>query len=79
MPYRLKRGESVPGGLKRIAGEQIEAALKQLNGKNTNRDEAIHEARKCVKRTVSFRQACVTRRGAASILGHAERSKSNTR
>ena len=47
MPYHLKSAESVPEGLKRIAGEQIESALDQLNGKNrSNRDEAIHEARK---------------------------------
>ena len=49
MSYRLKRKEPVPDGIKRLAAEQIDAASSQLaSGKN--REEAVHEARKCVKK-----------------------------
>src|SRR5947209_12932093 len=51
MAYHLVRGESVPENIKRIAHEQIDAAVEQLRGKGeANRDEAIHEARKNVKK-----------------------------
>jgi CHAD domain-containing protein len=51
MAYRLKSKESVPEGIKRIAKEEFEAALEQLNGKSrANRDDAVHEARKSVKK-----------------------------
>ncbi len=49
MAYRLKKSESVPEGLKRIVLEEIDAATEQLS-KATNRDEAIHEARKSLKK-----------------------------
>jgi CHAD domain-containing protein len=51
MPYRLKASESVPEGIKRIVVEEIESATEQLSRNNgKNRDEAIHEARKSVKK-----------------------------
>jgi len=50
MSYRLKRKEPVPDGIKRLAAEQIDAASSQL-ASDKNRDEAVHEARKCVKKT----------------------------
>ena len=51
MAYRLERGESVIGGLKRVVGEEIKSAGAQLSGaKNADRDEAIHEARKSIKK-----------------------------
>ena len=51
MPYHLKPGERVPAGVKRIAREEIEAAVRQLTGKGeADRDEAIHEARKSMKK-----------------------------
>src|SRR5262249_35083035 len=41
----------VPAGVRRIAREEAESAIDYLGGKSgTNRDEAIHEARKCVKK-----------------------------
>jgi CHAD domain-containing protein len=51
MPYRLKASESVPAGIKRIVVEELDSATEQLsrNG-HKNRDEAIHEARKSVKK-----------------------------
>jgi len=51
MAYRLKAGESVPEGVRRIVSDEIEDAAVQLAGKKAkNRDEAIHEARKSVKK-----------------------------
>ncbi len=51
MAYRLKHGESVPEGVKRIAREEIRAAVQYLRGKGgISRDEAIHEARKSIKK-----------------------------
>ncbi|HEY3936672.1 MAG TPA: CHAD domain-containing protein [Bryobacteraceae bacterium] len=49
MSYRLKKSESVPHGIKRVAMEQIESAIEQL-ARGKDRVEAIHEARKSIKR-----------------------------
>lgn len=51
MAYRLKAGESVPDGIKRIVLEEVDSAtglLGQATGRR--RDNAIHEARKSVKK-----------------------------
>jgi CHAD domain-containing protein len=51
MPYRLKTGESVPEGIKRIVIEELDSATQELSRADRNkRDEAIHEARKSVKK-----------------------------
>jgi len=51
LSYSLKQGEPVPAGIKRIVREEIESAALQLSGcGETDRDEAIHEARKNVKK-----------------------------
>jgi CHAD domain-containing protein len=51
MAYRLKHRESVPAGVKRIAREQMRSAVQYLRGKGgIPRDEAIHEARKSIKK-----------------------------
>jgi CHAD domain-containing protein len=51
MGYRLKRSESVPEGIRRIASEELESAVSQLSdGQESNRDQVIHEARKSVKK-----------------------------
>ena len=51
MAYRLKSKESVPEGIRRVVKEEFDAGLQQLNGKSrANRDEAVHEARKSVKK-----------------------------
>lgn len=51
MAYRLDRQESVIEGLKRVIGEEIKSAGGRLSGaKNADRDEAIHEARKSIKK-----------------------------
>jgi CHAD domain-containing protein len=55
MAYRLERAESVIQGLKRIVRQEMEAAaaplLNRKNRTGKKRDEAIHEARKGVKKT----------------------------
>ena len=50
MAYRLERGETVIAGLKRIVTDEIESAATQLADDRTSRDEAIHEARKSIKK-----------------------------
>ncbi len=51
MAFELKRSETVPDGIRRIAGERIDKALKLLdvNGRKTVPDKAVHEARKRFK------------------------------
>jgi CHAD domain-containing protein len=49
--YRFKLDEPVPAGIKRIVREEIESAVRQLSGKGEgDLDEAIHEARKSMKK-----------------------------
>jgi CHAD domain-containing protein len=49
LPYRLRAGESVRRGINRIAVEEIHCAIRRLtHGKD--RDEAVHDARKSVKK-----------------------------
>ena len=51
MPYHLIPGERVPAGVQRIVREEIESAVGQLTGKGeSDLDEAIHEARKNIKK-----------------------------
>ena len=52
MAYRLKARESVSKGIKRIATEQIDRAIADLSTTDeTNIDEAVHQARKRLKKT----------------------------
>jgi CHAD domain-containing protein len=51
LAYRFKLDEPIPAGIKRIAREEIESAVRQLSGKGeADPDEAIHEARKSMKK-----------------------------
>jgi CHAD domain-containing protein len=51
VPYHLKQGESVPDEVRRIVREELQSAAQQLSGHEPGkRDEAIHEARKSVKK-----------------------------
>lgn len=50
MAFRLKLGEPIEQGFRRIAVEQIERAQSQINAKKDPAAE-VHEARKCMKRT----------------------------
>lgn len=49
--YQLSPGERVPAGIKRIVREEIESAIRELRGQGeADLDEAIHEARKSMKK-----------------------------
>jgi CHAD domain-containing protein len=51
MAYRLERDESVVAGLKRVVREEISSATEHMAGnKKVSRNEAIHEARKSIKK-----------------------------
>ena len=50
MEYRLKQGESVPEGVRRMAAGQLDTALAHLGCEDGERDKHIHEARKATKR-----------------------------
>src|SRR3954468_14250518 len=51
MSYRFVKRETVPDGLRRIARERIENALAELRGEtDSSPEEAIHEARKDMKK-----------------------------
>jgi len=50
MSYRLEPKEPLPGGIKRIATEQVNQALKQLTEAPQGQDEAVHDARKRFKK-----------------------------
>jgi CHAD domain-containing protein len=51
MAYRLKRDESDAEALKRIGRQELESAIDQLGTRTAkDRDEAIHEARKSIKK-----------------------------
>jgi CHAD domain-containing protein len=47
--YRFQRGEPVPQAIRRVASEQLEGAIDSLRSRG-KRDEAIHDARKRVKK-----------------------------
>ncbi len=51
MAYRLKAGEAVTEGVKRIVLEEVDSATRVLDeASGRRRDDAIHEARKSVKK-----------------------------
>ncbi|NIR50351.1 hypothetical protein GWO43_17745 [candidate division KSB1 bacterium] len=50
MSYRLDDQETLPDGITRIATEQVGRALGQLTTGVDDRDEAVHDARKCLKK-----------------------------
>lgn len=52
MTYRFKEPESIPTGIKRIATEQVAKAIDKLsNTDDLGVDEAVHQARKRLKKT----------------------------
>lgn len=51
MAYRLKRGESIPDGIRRIVHEEATSAINELKQATGSRgDRGIHEARKSIKK-----------------------------
>jgi CHAD domain-containing protein len=52
MSYRLEDGEGVADGIRRIVAEELDSAIASLRG-DVDRDTAIHEARKNLKKARS--------------------------
>src|SRR4051794_15391677 len=51
MSYSLNTGETVAGGIRRIVAEEAESAAGRLRAaSDDDRDKAVHEARKSVKK-----------------------------
>ncbi|HOF38438.1 MAG TPA: CHAD domain-containing protein [Candidatus Hydrogenedentes bacterium] len=50
MAYALEASEAAAGGLKRVALEQLDQALASARNPGTQRDEAVHDVRKCMKK-----------------------------
>lgn len=51
MAYRLKKGESIADGIRRVVHEETESAIGGLShSSGKKRDEGIHEARKSIKK-----------------------------
>lgn len=50
MAFRLKRKEGVSEGIRRIAGGRAESGLNALSGNGADRAEAVHQARKDLKK-----------------------------
>jgi CHAD domain-containing protein len=50
MAYRFKRRESIPEGVRRVAGEEIDAAVADLAPTAPDLHEGVHEARKRFKK-----------------------------
>ena len=68
MAYRLERGESVIRGLKRVVRDEMESAGAHLAGhRKPSRDEAIHEARKSIKKVRAVLRLIKTERGGVHV------------
>jgi len=50
MAFLLERTESIPEGMRRIATEQLDLAISELESQQGDADEHVHEARKALKR-----------------------------
>ncbi len=50
MGFRLQRGEAVNEGVRRIAGEQLEKAIAEIQNTELDRHEAVHQVRKRFKK-----------------------------
>ena len=71
--YRLRPGEHVPDGIRRIARGQLQDARDDLDGTSSRRlDETVHETRKRIKRL----RACV--RLARDAIGEERYESENT-
>src|SRR5262245_22442624 len=50
MAFRLRPDESVSRGLRRLARDELQSARTELRNRRIRRDDAVHEARKSVKK-----------------------------
>src|SRR5262245_51858317 len=63
MAFRLRPNESPTDGLRRLARKELKAAREELSRMRPPHDEAIHEARKSVKKVRSIRALIDADRG----------------
>jgi len=63
MAFRLRQQESVADGLRRVAKKELRGARDELRRTSPLRDEAIHEARKSVKKLRAILQLMKAERG----------------
>ncbi len=50
MAYRLQRAESISQGVKRVANEQLDKAVADIENEQTDRHEVVHQVRKRFKK-----------------------------
>ncbi len=60
MAFQLRREESVADGLRRLAKKELRSARDTLRRTSPSRDEAVHEARKSVKKVRAILQLVKT-------------------
>lgn len=65
MSYAFRKRESVPDGLRRIAQEQLNVAIGELHDERLDRDVAVHQARKRIKKTRAILRLARAELGAA--------------
>jgi len=66
MPYQLQQEEVLAAGLKRIAGEQLDAAIRQLQSP-ADLNAGIYKARKCLKKARSVLRLLAPQLGAVYV------------
>jgi len=50
MPYRFRRRETIAAGVRRIAGEQVERALRVIDDEDLDPNETVHQVRQRCKK-----------------------------
>jgi CHAD domain-containing protein len=71
LAFQLKRGEPVPRAIRRIAAEQLDSSASQLrNAAPSERDEAVHEARKSIKKVRAILRLMAEELGPVAVAGN---------
>jgi CHAD domain-containing protein len=63
MAFRLHPSESIPAGLRRLARKELRSITEHLDGATPPREDAIHEARKSVKKVRALAQVVEADKG----------------
>jgi CHAD domain-containing protein len=71
LAFQLKRGEPVPRAIRKIAAEQLDSSARQLrNAAPSERDEAVHEARKSIKKVRAILRLMSEELGPVAVAGN---------
>jgi CHAD domain-containing protein len=71
LPFQLKRGEPVPRAIRRIAAEQLGSSASYLrNAAPSERNEAVHEARKSIKKARAILRLVSEELGPVAVAGN---------